>query len=73
MSFLSLVVLVGGKYFIRNFSVDSAYVDIESGGNVFSHALALFLKEYENNLRQIASSVTPESLKESLTSIKSQV
>ena len=59
MSFLNLAFLVGGKYFIKNFSAKSFQVVIESDGKEFNQALARSLKEYGNNLSFKISSVTP--------------
>lgn len=59
ISILSLMVLVGGKYFAKNFWTNSLHVVIVPKVRKFSHILALFFKENENNLRWIASFIMP--------------
>ena len=66
--FLKLVVLLGGKNFVRRTLVSSSHVVMHPRGKECSHALALSFKEKRSNCNVIAPVETPLSFNVSHTS-----
>ena len=64
------IVLPGRKYLVRKAFKSKSYEVIEFGANEFNHNFAFSLKENGNNLRRIASVLTPFILKGSQISKK---